>query len=105
MTDVGAASAAPWSREELLMAGFAELRVDACDEDGGMEPEMAGQERSEARPEERPEELRLLEALLFAASEPLDEKTLARNSAGSYEGGGGQAAERGRGGGRCDGGR
>lgn len=79
MTDVGAASAAPWSREELLMAGFAELRVDACDEDGGMEPEMAGQERSEARPEERPEELRLLEALLFAASEPLDEKTLARH--------------------------
>jgi segregation and condensation protein B len=30
-----------------------------------------------ARPQDRPEELRLLEALLFAASEPLDEKTLA----------------------------
>ena len=29
------------------------------------------------RPEERPEELRLLEAMLFAASEPLSEKDLA----------------------------
>jgi len=32
----------------------------------------------EAMPQARPEELRLLEALLFAASEPLDEATLAR---------------------------
>jgi segregation and condensation protein B len=59
------------SREELLMAGFAELRADAYEEDGGEEPEMAI--------ETRPEELRLLEALLFAASEPLDEKTLAKH--------------------------
>ena len=28
-------------------------------------------------PEQRPEELRLIEALLFAAGEPLDDKTLA----------------------------
>ena len=59
------------SREELLMAGFAELRADAYEEDGGEEPEMAI--------ETRPEELRLLEALLFAASEPLDEKALAKH--------------------------
>ncbi|MGB6536837.1 MAG: SMC-Scp complex subunit ScpB [Xanthobacteraceae bacterium] len=32
---------------------------------------------SEGEPAERPEELRILEALLFAAGEPLDEKTLA----------------------------
>lgn len=31
----------------------------------------------DAEPEDRPEELRLLEALLFASAEPLDEKTLA----------------------------
>jgi segregation and condensation protein B len=34
-------------------------------------------ETAEAEPEARPEELRLLEALLFAASEPLDDKVLA----------------------------
>src|SRR5690606_30063749 len=32
----------------------------------------------EAAPEQRPESLRLLEAMLFAASEPLDEATLSR---------------------------
>jgi segregation and condensation protein B len=53
------------------MAGFAELRVDVYDERNREEPEMAT--------ETRPEELRLLEALLFAASEPLDEKTLTRH--------------------------
>ncbi|MGD9845920.1 MAG: SMC-Scp complex subunit ScpB [Variibacter sp.] len=35
------------------------------------------EEATEAEPEARPEELRLLEALLFAASEPLDDKVLA----------------------------
>ena len=35
-------------------------------------------EESAAAAEARPEELRLLEALLFAAGEPLDEATLAR---------------------------
>ena len=53
------------------MAGFAELRAKLYEEDSGVEPEMAI--------ETRPEELRLLEALLFAASEPLDEKTLSRH--------------------------
>jgi segregation and condensation protein B len=59
------------SREGNLMAGFAELRVEDYDERSGEEPEMAI--------ETRPEELRLLEALLFAASEPLDEKSLAKH--------------------------
>ena len=53
------------------MAGFAEMRVEDYDERSGEEPEMAI--------EARPEELRLLEALLFAASEPLDEKSLAKH--------------------------
>src|SRR5947207_5552354 len=35
--------------------------------------EMAADDET---PQERPEELRLIEALLFAAGEPLDEKTL-----------------------------
>ena len=46
---------------------LAELRIETFEEDS-KEPEMAT--------EARPEELRLLEALLFAAAEPLDEKTL-----------------------------
>ena len=37
---------------------------------------MTGDEQGE-KPEQRPEELRLIEALLFAAGEPLDNKTLA----------------------------
>jgi segregation and condensation protein B len=52
------------------MAVFAELRVQSYEEDNSEEPDMAI--------EARPEELRLLEALLFAAAEPLDEKTLAK---------------------------
>jgi segregation and condensation protein B len=59
------------SLEGNLMAGFAEMRVEDYDERSGEEPEMAI--------EARPEELRLLEALLFAASEPLDEKSLAKH--------------------------
>jgi len=51
------------------MPGVAERWADLR-EDGG-EPEMAS--------ETRPDELRLLEALLFAASAPLDEKILARH--------------------------
>jgi segregation and condensation protein B len=57
------------------MARAAELRVyteeGGYTEDSGGEPEMVI--------DARPEELRLIEALLFAASEPLDEKTLARH--------------------------
>jgi segregation and condensation protein B len=52
------------------MAVLAELRVDSFEEDNSEEPNMAI--------EARPEELRLLEALLFAAAEPLDERTLAK---------------------------
>jgi segregation and condensation protein B len=52
------------------MAVLAELRVDSFEEDNSEEPDMAI--------EARPEELRLLEALLFAAAEPLDERTLAK---------------------------
>jgi segregation and condensation protein B len=51
------------------MARSAELRVYQEDDD------CESQERIEARPEE----FRLLEALLFAAAEPLDEKALARH--------------------------
>src|SRR3954464_10459938 len=40
-----------------------------------VEDVMTGEEH-DAAPAERPEELRLLEALLFAAGEPLDDKTL-----------------------------
>src|SRR6266446_178469 len=59
------------SREGILMAGFAELRVKIEEELNGEAPGMTI--------ETRPEELRLVEALLFAASEPLDEKTLAKH--------------------------
>jgi segregation and condensation protein B len=52
------------------MAVFAELRVETFEEDNFEESDMAI--------EARPEELRLLEALLFAAAEPLDEKTLGK---------------------------
>jgi segregation and condensation protein B len=51
------------------MASSAESR--AYDEEGSEEPGMAAVAR--------PEELRLIEALLFAASEPLDETTLAKH--------------------------
>ncbi len=52
------------------MAVRAELRVETFEEDNSEEPNMAI--------EAWPEELRLLEALLFAAGEPLDEKTLGK---------------------------
>jgi segregation and condensation protein B len=52
------------------MAVLAELRVDSFEEDNSEEPDMAI--------EARPEELRLIEALLFAAAEPLDERALAK---------------------------
>ena len=38
---------------------------------------VGGDGKPETEPEARPEELRLLEAVLFASAEPLDEKTLA----------------------------
>jgi segregation and condensation protein B len=54
----------------MLMAAWAELRVETFDVENSEEPDMAT--------EAWPEELRLLEALLFAAAEPLDEKALAK---------------------------
>jgi segregation and condensation protein B len=49
---------------------LAERRMETFEEDNSEEPDMAI--------EARPEELRLLEALLFAAAEPLDEKAIAK---------------------------
>src|SRR5260370_5598945 len=57
------------------MASFAELRVKIHEEGNGEVPDMV----PDLAIETRPEELRLVEALLFAASEPLDEKTLAKH--------------------------
>jgi segregation and condensation protein B len=73
------------SREDLSMAGFAEKRMVIVESEQGDErSENAVEGMVEGldddfvtTPEPRPEELRLLEALLFAASEPLDEKVLA----------------------------
>jgi segregation and condensation protein B len=63
--------------EGLSMAGFAEKRMVIVESEQSDErPDDMGGEFAPA-PEQRPEELRLLEALLFAASEPLDEKLLA----------------------------
>ena len=50
------------------------LLVVQNDNEPPAEPGVA----DDAQPQERPEALRLLEALLFAASEPLDEATLAK---------------------------
>src|ERR1700733_11932353 len=66
------------SREGLTMATLAEKRMVIVEREPNDErPETADEGDGVALPEQRPEELRLLEALLFAASEPLDEKALA----------------------------
>jgi segregation and condensation protein B len=57
---------------EAIIMGLAKMRVIRPDAD----PEDDAGDVQE-RVEERPEELRLLEAMLFAASEPLSEKDLA----------------------------
>jgi segregation and condensation protein B len=65
------------SQEGLSMAGLAEKRMVTVDSEHNDErPEDVGEELTPATAQ-RPEELRLLEALLFAASEPVDEKALA----------------------------
>src|ERR1700686_4129678 len=65
------------SQEGLSMAGLAEKRMVIVESDQDSErPDEAGEGLGPV-PEQRPEELRLLEALLFAASEPLAEKVLA----------------------------
>jgi segregation and condensation protein B len=66
----------------MSMAGAAQRRVlgdwlMASAESRAYEED--GSEEQGAVIETRPEELRLIEALLFAASEPLDEKTLAKH--------------------------
>ncbi len=53
------------------MAALAERRIIPHDE-----LKARSERKAEGEPEARPEHLRLLEALLFAASAPLDEKTL-----------------------------
>ena len=57
------------------MAALAERRIIPHDELKARS-ERKAEGKAEAEPEARPEHLRLLEALLFAASAPLDEKTL-----------------------------
>jgi segregation and condensation protein B len=68
------------------MAGLAGLRVESYDEESSAalegERELTedpNKDEQDGAAESRPEELRLVEALLFAASEPLDEKTLAQH--------------------------
>jgi segregation and condensation protein B len=69
------------------MAGLAGLRVESHDEESSAAPEREQEltedtnkeDEQDGATESRPEELRLVEALLFAASEPLDEKTLAQH--------------------------
>jgi len=69
------------------MAGLAGLRVEGYDEQSSAalegERELTEDpnkdDGQDGAAESRPEELRLVEALLFAASEPLDEKTLAQH--------------------------
>ncbi len=59
------------------MAGLAEKRMVIVESEHSDErPEDVGEELT-PQTAQRPEELRLLEALLFAASEPVDEKALA----------------------------
>src|SRR5215470_1181129 len=63
--------------QEGSMAGLAEKRMTIVEsEPNDQQSDDLADEHSPAR-EDRPEELRLLEALLFAASEPVDEKALA----------------------------
>jgi segregation and condensation protein B len=69
------------------MAGsIAGLRVERHEYESSAAPKMeqklsedSNKDEEQDASESRPEELRLVEALLFAASEPLDEKTLARH--------------------------
>jgi segregation and condensation protein B len=89
------ATAGSFIREELMAGSIAGLRVERHEDESSAAPEMeqkltedsnkdsnqdpSKNEDQDRASESRPEELRLVEALLFAASEPLDEKTLARH--------------------------
>src|SRR6201989_2150590 len=57
------------------MASLAEKRVSDAEAEDHLVTETEGHP---AEPQARPEELRLLEALLFASTEPLDQATLAK---------------------------
>src|SRR4051812_25187457 len=50
--------------------------ADEPTEDEMAQHDIVGEQETDHAPEQRPEELRLIEALLFAAGEPLDNKTL-----------------------------
>ncbi|MCB1411827.1 MAG: SMC-Scp complex subunit ScpB, partial [Xanthobacteraceae bacterium] len=63
------------------MVSLAEKRIEPIEVASIDEAERRPEQpkvRLEAHPETRPEELRLLEALLFASTEPLDQATLAK---------------------------
>jgi segregation and condensation protein B len=62
--------------EDPAMMGFANPREIVPEDADFAAFEASAKEDDAERPEERPEELRLIEAMLFAAAEPLDEKTL-----------------------------
>ena len=60
------------------MASLAEKRVEQVEEHVEVQAETQVMEPAGEQPAARPEELRLLEALLFASSEPLDQAALAK---------------------------
>lgn len=67
----------PVAKRRLRIAASEGNPVNEYPEAEMPEAAVAPEAETPEEPEPRPEELRLLEALLFAASEPLDEKTLA----------------------------
>ena len=63
-----------------MARGANQLQIVQNDNEPTTEPAVAddAQSHPDAQPQERPEELRLIEALLFAAADPLDEATIAK---------------------------
>ncbi|MEJ2625535.1 MAG: SMC-Scp complex subunit ScpB [Pseudolabrys sp.] len=63
-----------------MARGANQLQIVQNDNEPTTEPAVADDAQShlDAQPQERPEELRLIEALLFAAADPLDEATIAK---------------------------
>ena len=59
-----------------MARGANQLQIVQNDNEPTTEPAVT--DDAQSQPQERPEELRLIEALLFAASEPLDEAALAK---------------------------
>lgn len=60
------------------LAAIAEQQIDDVEDQTVTEQQDASTESQDAAPAPRPEELRLLEALLFASSEPLEQSALAK---------------------------